>query len=692
MVYIKQLDQLTIDKIAAGEVIDRPSSIVKELVENAIDAGASSVTIEIEEGGIGLIRVTDNGSGILRDDVRTAFLRHATSKLQCSEDLERIGTLGFRGEALSSISAVSRLELRTKTAEDPFGTCYRIEGGVEVSLEDAAARVGSTFIIRDLFYNVPARRKFLKSATTEAGHIQDLLFRMALSHPKVQFQFLSNGKKKLATSGNGELIDVIYRIYGRDIISQLLEIKFQSSELTLSGYLGKPSLTKGNRSQQTFLVNGRYIKSSLLCKAVEDAFADYRMQHRFPFVVLNLDMGTSIVDVNVHPTKMELRFQNSQDVYGIVFNGIRHTLLDRDLIPSIQDGEKSIFSLKAKASHEKKPEIMGNVSQSLTSKREIDKTAAINNVDYITNQKLQHMTDTNTKNSPPVVKNEAYFLDRMRERVIAYHNARMHDDESNETKNDINLNDSLNDRDVVKSNTHSNRNDCISMKDEFIQPFNLNNDKINGQEEVEHKQYSLDHIFMEEDKPNYQLIGQLFRTYWLISIDETLYFVDQHAAHEKVLYERTLKQLSKRHITTQMISPPIVLNLTMKESDLLNTHRKTFEQIGFEIEEFGGDSYMVRGVPDNLLSISKKELLIEMLDELGDVLPTSHTPELILTKVAMIACKGAVKGNQSMSVQEMDTLISELLKLDQPYQCPHGRPTMISMSKQELERKFKRIV
>ena len=656
---IHQLDQVTIDKIAAGEVIERPASIVKELVENAIDAQASSITVEIEQGGIALIRISDNGSGITKEDIRSAFLRHSTSKLRDSADLETISTLGFRGEALSSIAAVSKLELKTKTREDVFGSCFKIDGGVEQSLFDDAASDGCTFFIRDMFYNVPARKKFLKSASTEAGQIQDLLFRMALSHPEVQFHFINNGKKKLATAGNGELIDVIYRIYGREITTQLLELTCDLDGVSLHGYIGKPNITKGNRSYQTFFVNGRYIRSSILSKAVEDAYAEYRMLHRFPFVVLNLNVNPTIVDVNVHPTKMELRFEDNQRIYQIVFNSVRRVLSERDLIPSMAD-TKSMFSLSktaithTKATHEIPDQYVIKKKQDVSEKQVMPEQKAVSNQQVISERHVS------TSPKTVIVKDEAYFLKRMRERVQAYHDLKNKQSEQSSslpTVSDVSS--------VIKTDS--------KIKQEFTQ-------------------VNLQHLMEEDIKHKVHIVGQIFRTYWLVTMDQTLYIVDQHAAHEKILYERILQQIQEREVTSQIVSPPIVLNLSMKEADLLRTYLFTFQTIGFEIEEFGGESFAVRAVPENLLSIQKKELLHAMIDELSEQVLTSVTPDLILEKVAMLSCKGAVKGNQILTHQEMERLLTDLFALKQPYQCPHGRPTMISMTQYELEKKFKRVV
>ena len=579
MPQIQVLDQITIDKIAAGEVIERPASIVKELVENSIDAKAASVTVEIQDGGISLIRVTDNGSGIEREDIRNAFLRHSTSKIRKVEDLAHIASLGFRGEALSSISAVTRTELITKTKEDTFGTRYVIEGGVEQSLEDAGAPDGTTFLVRQLFYNVPARRKFLKTPMTEAGHVQDLLMRLALSHPEVAFTFINNGQTKMRTSGNGKLKDVIYSIYGREAAANLIELDYSMDGLVMKGYLGKPVITRGNRNFENYFVNGRYVKNAMLSKAIEDAYKDFLMQHKFPFVVIHFQVDGEKIDVNVHPTKMEMRFQRQQDVYNIVYEGVHRTLLEPELIPQVEAPAPKVISQP---------------------------------------------------------KSESPFL--------------------------------------LKPKTAP-------------QPM-----EKKPEEKAEQLNLFEEHLLKREKKAEYKLIGQVFETYWLVEFENSLYIIDQHAAHERVLYERTLKEMKNREFTAQYLSPPIILSLSMQEAQVLNENMDRFTRIGFEIEPFGGEEYAVRAIPDNLFGIAKKELLLEMLDDLADGISTSMTPELIDEKVASMSCKAAVKGNNRLSAQEADALIGELLLLENPYHCPHGRPTIIAMTQRELEKKFKRIV
>ena len=621
---IQVLDPITIDKIAAGEVIERPASVVKELVENAIDAGATAVVVEIKDGGISFMRITDNGCGIEREDVRSAFLRHSTSKIRSVDDLLHIGSLGFRGEALSSIAAVAQVELITKTKDQTFGTLYRIAGGKEENLEDTGAPDGTTFIIRQLFYNTPARRKFLKTPMTEASHVGDLMTRLALSHPHISFQFINNGQSKLHTSGNGKLKDVIYHIYGREIAANLLKAEYDTPELKITGFLGKPIISRGNRNFENYYVNGRYARNSIISRAIEDAYKDFTMQHKYPFVVLHIEIDGEHVDVNVHPTKMELRFNNQQEVYNAIYSAVDQGLHEKELIPHVEMPEP-------KAAVQSAPEA---------------KTAV----------------------QPAPERNLEYFMSKMRERVLSEHEEKKKEKE-----------------DVTKQPVNT-----IQTIAEEKTPY-MQNTAVRPQIPKQMELFE-DHLLTREAMQKYKVVGQVFETYWLVEYDNSLYIIDQHAAHERVLYEKTLKSMQTREFTSQMISPPIVLNLSMQEAELLTTYMDRFTRIGFEIEEFGQDSYAVRAVPDNLFSIAKKELLLQMLDSLSDEIARNQSPDLIDEKIASMSCKAAVKGNMKLSVQEVDALIGELLSLDNPYHCPHGRPTIIAMTKRELEKKFKRIV
>ena len=642
---IQVLDQITIDKIAAGEVIERPASIVKELVENAIDANASVISVEIQDGGSAFIRITDNGSGIAKEDIRSAFLRHSTSKIRQVEDLSHILSLGFRGEALSSIAAVAKVELISKTEDELIGSRYLIEGGKEQCLEDIGAPKGTTFHVRHLFYNLPARRKFLKSPQTEAGHIQDLLLRLALSHPHIAFLFKNNGQEKLRTSGNGKLKEAIYQLYGRDIAGQLLPLEYSNGDLKISGFIGKPALQRGNRNYETFFVNGRYIKNMMIAKAVEEAYKDFVMTHKFPFVVLNFHLSGEMVDINVHPTKMELRFQKQQDVYATVYEAVHRHLLEPELIPIIQP--ESPFILKPKVeswlgmntihrdvekSHQEANEILGE-AKGIREDVSYHLQSALPPLDLQAN-----------------INSEEYFLEKMRQRVTDFH-------QNKEVVDDINP-PVINEQPVGTKQLHL-------FEDTFLKG---------------------------ETASTYALIGQLFSTYWLVEFQDCLLIVDQHAAHERVLYEQTLQEFQNREPIVQSLNPPIVLQLNMQESALLQEHLPRFNDLGFEIEHFGGEEYVVRGVPANVFSIAKKELLLEMLDSLLEGVIPNTAIDAIDKKIALHACKGAVKGKQILSSVEVEALLSQLLQLENPYYCPHGRPTIIAMGKTELEKKFKRIV
>lgn len=679
MPHIHVLDQITIDKIAAGEVIERPASIVKELVENAIDAGATSVKIEIKDGGISFIRITDNGCGIPQDEVQRAFLRHSTSKIETVEDLSHIASLGFRGEALSSIAAVTRTELITKTADAEFGTRYVIEGGKEVSLEDTGAPNGTTFLVHQLFYNVPARRKFLKTPMTEAGHVQDLLMHLALSHPEVAFQFLNNGQEKLRTSGNGKLKDVIYNVYGRDVAANLIEIDYEKNGIHITGFLGKPIITRGNRNFENFFVNGRYVKSAMISKSVEDAYRDFVMQHKFPFAVLHFHLSGENVDINVHPTKMELRFSRQQEVYNTVFEAVHRTLLEPELIQKAEVPDPgSPFLLRPRKENEK-----------------------------VTAAELIKESRETVKDD---VQDEDYFIRKMKERVLSYHNRSSSaevadrkeifraDEQKDKIAEHVKYAVEAADKTVAPETTAAVQKSEPAVE---TQTAATSTDTTSNREATDAKsdpetgtQMDLfEENFLKRDiRAEYKLIGQVFDTYWLVEFKDNLYIIDQHAAHERVLYERTLREMKSREFTSQYLSPPIILSLSMQEAQLLNENMDRFSRIGFEIEPFGGEEYAVRAVPDNLFSIAKKELLMEMIDDLTEGLSTSMTPELIDEKVASLSCKAAVKGNNRLSAQEVDKLIGELLTLDNPYHCPHGRPTIIAMTKRDLEKKFKRIV
>ena len=706
MPHIELLDQITIDKIAAGEVIERPASVVKELVENAIDAGSTAVTVEIEEGGISLMRITDNGCGIAKQDVENAFLRHSTSKIRSAEDLTHLSSLGFRGEALSSISAVARVELITKTREDVFGTKYIIEGGKGRTPEDTGAPDGTTFLVRQLFFNTPARRKFLKTPMTEASHISDLLTRLALSHPDISFRFINNGQVKLHTSGNGKMKDVIYHIYGREIANNLIPLEFEKDGVRLSGYLGKPVINRGNRNFENYFVNGRYVRNSILAKAIEDGYKDFTMQHRYPFVAFRIEIDPEKIDVNVHPSKMELRFSNQQGIYNLLYEAISKGLHEPELIPKVEMSEIKVPGMSEKR-QEKKTVIRdaGNPYRTGGTSPKVGKSSVQEGSGQAASWSRSEMPPAELQTQKNAEKTVAtgdekldYFMQKMRERVYAGHLA----EAKEEQEKDIDAKESkmaaLDENPTADIRNEGTENRAYSDKSEEKTERDLEKTEpdlfLKDLKAEKPKQLDLfeEQILKKEARQEYRIIGQVFETYWLIQYRDSLYIIDQHAAHERVLYERTLAGMKKREYTSQYLSPPIILSLSMQEIDVLETFKDRFTAIGFEIEPFGGDEYAVRAIPDNLFGIAKKELLLEMLDSLSDGLSTSLEPESIDEKIASMSCKAAVKGNMKLSYAEMDELINELLSLDNPYHCPHGRPTIIAMTKRELEKKFKRIV
>ena len=634
---IMLLNQETIDKIAAGEVVERPSSVVKELVENAIDAKATAITVEIKEGGISFIRITDNGCGIEKKQVPIAFLRHSTSKIRSVEDLLNIHSLGFRGEALSSIAAVAQVELITKTYDELTGTRYVIEGSKEVADEEIGAPDGTTFIVRNLFYNVPARRKFLKTAQTEGGYISDLMERMALSHPDVSFKFINNGQTKLHTSGNGNEKDLIYHIYGRDITASILKVEQQTELFQIRGFIGKPMVSRGNRNYENYFINGRYIKSALLSKAVEEAYKGFLMQHQYPFCVLYFDIHSDLLDVNVHPTKMELRFSQNEQIYRLLYEIIRNTLTHKDFIPEVPVEEKKTAAA---------PEIKEPAPEPFEVRRlnEIRKAVAADSP-------YEPKYPSYTKKSSTDV-----FFSRMKQNTKSPLTAK---EESLFAKP---LASAPKTEDVPKE-------DSVSMVREPDIPYT--------QQTLE----QIDSHFLTKDaRKKHKIIGQLFDTYWLVEFEDKLFVIDQHAAHEKVLYEKTMKKVREQLFSSQAVSPPIILSLNQEEIAAMERYQDELTRFGYEIEPFGGKEYAITAIPADFSDIDMRSMFLELLNDFTE-LSGKTTPELILEKVASMSCKAAVKGNNRLSRAEIETLIDELLQLDNPYNCPHGRPTIISMSK-----------
>ena len=643
MAKIQLLDQKTIDNIAAGEVIERPASVVKELVENAVDANANAITVEIKDGGMTLIRVTDNGIGIPKDQVKTAFLRHATSKIRSVEDLLSVSSLGFRGEALSSISAVAQVELVTKTAESFSGVSYKIYGGEEEAFDDIGAPDGTTFLVKNLFYNTPARRKFLKSATTEAGYVEQMMVHIALSHPEISFKFIHNNKNKIYTSGNGKVKDIIYHIYGRDVAGALIPLEAQNKDVKVTGFVAKPYVSRGNRNYESYFINGRYIKSSIIYKAIEEGYRTFTMKHRYPFVCLDFKIDQELLDVNVHPTKMEIRFRNGREIYELVVDAVRAALLQKDLVQDVLR-ETPKKKEQPKTKEVKKPEPF-EVNRRKEETQKMDQTM----------KDFAQMRQSQTNQQGHRAKPEGMKQDRLKS-------------ESSQT---------------AKKPTYAGLN-YNTQKKEFPQ---YKTDELSSNQMTLRE----DPVFSVQARPDRKILGQLFKTYWLIEYEDQLFIMDQHAAHEKVNYERLMKNFKEKEIYSQRLEPPMVVTVSMMEAEALERYKDAFAGLGFTIESFGGNEYCIREVPANLYGIGERDLFMELLDAVSQENGTMDT-EVIASKIATMACKMSIKGNQRVSLMEVEHLLDELMKLENPYQCPHGRPTIIKMSKYEIDKKFKRIV
>lgn len=630
MAVIHILDEQTIDQIAAGEVVERPSSVVKELVENSMDAGADAVTVEIRDGGIEMIRVTDNGCGIMKEDLANAFLRHATSKIHSAEDLSRVLSMGFRGEALGSIAAVAKVELISKHADALMGNRYVIEGGTEKESEEVGAPDGTTIVVRKLFYNTPARRRFLKSAATEGGYIADLMEHLAMSRPDISYTFIQNRQVKFSTSGNGDLKEVIYRIYGKDTAREIIPIINRQNGMTIEGYLGTPVNTRANRNFENYFINRRYIKSSLIAKGIEEGYRAYMMQHRFPFCVLHITMDTQEVDVNVHPSKMDVRFHDQQQFMDFIVQAVKETLSSREMIadcgPAPEKEKKKIVREAAEPFEQKRrgAEAADNKSDGIGREWQADFQLQPEQ-----NNMLHKILEPKTPGKPV--------------------------------------------RPVPKNNILKERDHIFVERPEQMELF------------------APQRVLSESSRRRYKIIGQVFETYWLFELEDNLYFMDQHAAHEKVNYERLMKQLRENQVYRQQLDPPIVVTVTGAERQTLAEALRYFEELGFEVEEFGGNEYAVRTVPLELYQNDPKDMFLETLNELAET-GLAGTPETVRQRIATMACKASVKGNMKVSLTEMDALLDELLTLENPYHCPHGRPTIFSMSRYDIEKKFKRII
>lgn len=759
---INILSDETINQIAAGEVIERPLSVVKELLENAIDAGSTAVSVEIRDGGISMIRVTDNGGGIAEEDVRNAFVRHATSKIRDARDLLSIQTLGFRGEALASIASVARVELITKTPGALMAVHYQIEGGVEKDFAQIGAPDGTTFIVRDLFKNVPARRKFLKSPQAEAARIQDILEKEALAHPEVAFRYLQDGRQLLATLGNGSLLDVIYSIYGRDVTNQLITVNraYQRSTLTglpavtVRGFIGKPVITRANRNFELYFVNERFVKNPMIMKAIEDGYRAFLMQHKFPFVVLMIDVNPEIVDVNVHPQKLEVRFSDGMLIYNSVLDAVQNALRQTELIVNTDldnaadgRGAHAATSTGSGSAVPKTP-VMPHVEP--FEKKRVEATrevfaealrpqlhpdAAPKEDIYLQGQshtgssgsrdglheRSSFRTSLNEHNSGFTMKDFDRSMEAVRRENPTYMQSATGESTSSdlmtaagEQKATVAERLSTDDVSVTKDIQAAAETSAVSMVHEVKEAGNASAISASSEEKStaadaasstspettapapapqkpEQETLFSERFLSEQVRSAHRIIGQVFETYWLVEYDDKLYIIDQHAAHEKVNFERMMKRLREKKPASQYLNPPILLTLTADEARVLEEHMSYFEQLGYVISSLGDRDYSISAIPTDLPELSKKELLLEILDELTDEAGMT-TPDTIYDKIASMSCKAAVKGNNKLSLMEADALIGELLTLENPYACPHGRPTIISMSKTELEKKFKRIV
>ena len=679
---IHVLDSRTIDRIAAGEVVERPASVVKELVENAIDAGSTAITVEAKEGGIEFIRVTDNGCGIEREQLPTAFLRHATSKIEDADDLNHIASLGFRGEALSSIAAVSRVEIITKRKENLTGTRMVLEGAKEQSIDEIGAPDGTTFLMRNLFFNTPVRRKFLKQPATEGSYITDLMEHLALSRPDISVKFVLGNQTRFHTSGNGDLREVIYRIYGREIAAQLVPIQIEENGIKVEGYLGKPVLVRSNRNFEIYFINGRFIRSGVIAKAIEEGYKQYLMQHKFPLCVLHITMDTETVDVNVHPSKMDVRFSDGMAFARMLSDKIATTLRNREMIPdaSLED-EKSI---QKKEQEDRKASWKEHTPEAFEKKREESyrvmeaakyEAAPKDRREFIQKpiwQEKHAGVQTSIRKPEPETSK------------VSAAAAPEKDDFFVETLPPEEMKSPLQAQEQTVAATFSGQPAESSQEASAEpEPEVKNAQQLNLFEE---KLLSL------QNRSRYRIIGQVFDTYWLVQFEDKLFIIDQHAAHEKVKYERLMKQFHEKSVVSQRLMPPIIVSLTGQEESILHTYEDAFARLGFEIEAFGGNEYALRSVPVDLYGCSERELFLAVLDELSQETGNRGSFQVIEEKIASMSCKAAVKGNNRLSLQEAEQLIDELLTLDNPYNCPHGRPTIITMTETDLEKKFKRIV
>lgn len=697
---IKLLDKATIDKIAAGEVIERPFSVVKELLENSIDAGSTSITVEIKEGGLSFIRVTDNGCGIPKDQVKTAYLRHATSKIDQAEDLANIVSLGFRGEALSTIAAVSQTEMITKTPEDLTGVKYTIHGGMEIEFVEVGVPDGTTIIVRNLFYNTPARKKFLKTPMTEGSCIHDLVLKLSLSHPDISFRLISNGQTKIDTSGNGKAKDAIYQLFGRDITSNLIEVNYTGDNIKISGYIGKPFISRGNRGLENYFINKRYIKSNVINRAIEEGYKTFVMQHKFPFTVLYIELPPESCDVNVHPTKMEFKYDNERELFEVITKTIRDALTHKEIIPKAEyeSKEKSVEKPSIPVPKPAEPFEKKRVLTE-TVKETNEKPKSVSSQSNYSNTQMKPQINNKTDKYSPTYK----ILESLKQAES--------EDKDSGTNVALNI---LKDDGVAytpSAQINNQKSTSLSEKSEAspIKPETHNHDnKTDSKPVIENqamakaisaykqevpKQSTMfdDDFLTEKARVKHRLIGQLFDTYWLIQYENNLYIMDQHAAHEKIKYEELLANFNNKEVLSQQLMPPMVITVSYAERQAILDNFDLFMKIGYDIEEFGGNEFKINAVPSNLFGLHGRTMFMEFVSSLINN-SGYMSNDVFIKKLSTMACKAAIKGNMHISFAEADALVDQLLKLDNPYTCPHGRPTIISISENELEKKFKRVL
>ena len=657
---IKVLNKETIDRISAGEVVERPFNVVKELVENSVDSGARAITVEIKGGGIDLIRVTDNGCGIDPSDMKTAFLRHATSKIDTAQDLDHIETLGFRGEALASICAVSETEMITCIEGSITGNRLFIRGGEEISFEEVGAPKGTTMIVRNLFYNTPARKKFLKTPSTETSYIVEMMEKIALSHPDISFQLITDNRSRFHTVGSGDLLDVIFRVYGRDTASMLVPINAENEDLKISGFLGKPETVRSNRNMEVYFINERYVKNDFISSAIEEGYREYLMLHKFPVVFLNFEIDPSSVDVNVHPTKLDVRITDQNSFFSFVSASVHDVMKNAEMIPENILTDDSEKKEAAKASKEE-----------VASGRNPEPFEALRKGDPIQSAVKSYSEFVSAGSGLSSVSEDSFFEDDRKDLKVSEHSVPSSDKVSDPAY-DLTADDTSSDESISE-----NEHDPAA---EFLKNARF-----------EQKQLFDDHLLDEGKRAKYRIIGQVFDTYWVVQYEQKMFIIDQHAAHEKVNYERMMKRIYSSENHSQLLMPPVVVSLSATEESVFLDNKDAFERAGFEVENFGGSEYALRGVPVDLFGHSEKELFLAVLDEMSTN-PGLGTFKTIDEKIAGMACKASVKGGDRIGFEQAEKLIDELLTLDNPYNCPHGRPTIISITKTEMEKKFKRIV